>query len=150
MNSPDMYQQTFTSVVGRSDTLSSSKAEAKEVSDWIIVKGGVRNLSDIEFLQVVGDREELEKYRGIEEQKDKMRFIGNTVSISGIIYMLLASSTSNSSAVLSGGIATAFGFFINAFNSSPKHYIQPDYAQEKIDQYNFKLKKSLNLPYNLN
>jgi hypothetical protein len=38
------------------------------------------------------------------------------------------------------------GFFVNAFNASPHHYIQPDYAQEKIDLYNLKLKKKLGLP----
>jgi len=63
--------------------------------------------------------------------------------------MLMAAGTGNSSASISaGGVVTAIGFLISAFNSSQKHYLNPDYAQEEADNYNINLKKELNLPIN--
>jgi hypothetical protein len=40
----------------------------------------------------------------------------------------------------------AAGFFFNAFNQSPQHYITANYAQNKIAEYNIDLKRKLNLP----
>ena len=48
--------------------------------------------------------------------------------------------------ITGGAIATALGFFFSALNLSPHHYIQSDYAQSKIDEYNIALKQKLNLP----
>ena len=47
-----------------------------------------------------------------------------------------------------GALGMVVGFFIDAFNSTPAHYIRPAYAQAKIDEYNIAMKKRLNLPLN--
>jgi len=124
-----------------------SRAEAKEITEWHIYKGDLREVSDLEFLALVGDEEMLARVQESEDQKGRMRFIGNTAIALGILTMLGgAASAAEQTTINSGAIATVIGFVISAFNLSPRHYFQPDYAQEKIDEYNLNLKKKLNLP----
>jgi len=128
-------------------TQSLARAEAKEVTEWYIYKGGLRELSDMEFLALVGDTAMLEQVRMAEDQKAGMRNIGNISIGLGFLTMVGAAAFSGGQAVVTGGaVLMATGFLISAFNLSPQHYITPDYAQEKIDDYNIALKKKLNLP----
>lgn len=144
-------QESYSTTWGYGNTMSNERSEVKEVSDWIIVKGGIRNLSDSEFLQTIEKNNEAIKIENVEEQKGKTRNIGTLLSLSGLGYMLIASTNStSSSSIMSGGVIAAIGFIITAFNSSPKHYLTPDYVQEEIDNYNITLKKNLGLPFNLN
>lgn len=128
-------------------TESMARAEAQEVTEWHIIKGGLRELSDLEFLALVGDSALLEQVRKMEEQKAGMRNIGNISIGLGFLTMVGAAAFSGGQAVVTGGaVLMVGGFFLNAFNTSPQHYITPDYAQEKIDEYNINLKKQLGLP----
>lgn len=124
-----------------------ARAEAREVTDWYIYKGGLRELSDLEFLALVGDHAKLEYVSNIEDQKARMRTIGNVSIGLGFLVMVGAAAFSGGQTIVTGGaVLMAGGFFVSALNTSPPHYIQPDYAQEKIDEYNIALKKKLNLP----
>jgi hypothetical protein len=124
-----------------------SRAEAKEVTDWFIYKGSLRDLSDIEFLALVGDQAKLEHVSNMEDQKARMRNIGNTSIGLGFLTMVGAAAFSGGQTVVTGGaVLMAGGFFMSALNASPRHYIKPDYDQEEIDEYNIALKNELNLP----
>ena len=143
----EAYSQTW----GSASTNAGTRSETKEITVWKVVKGGVRQLSDSEFLDTVGRHEESAKIAAQEDIKSKYRLGGLITSLAGVGYMLIASGQdNNSSSVTTGGIITAIGFLISAFNQSPWHYITSDYAQELIDNYNINLKKKLNLPINFN
>lgn len=139
--------EAYTYTTGDIATQALSRAEAKEVTDWFIYKGGLRELFDIEFLALVGDQDKLEYVSNMEDQKARMRNIGNTSIGLGFLTMVGAAAFSGGQTVVTGGaVLMAGGFFMSALNASPRHYIKPDYAQEKIDEYNIALKKKLNLP----
>ncbi|MFH1684118.1 MAG: hypothetical protein ABIA67_04465 [Candidatus Margulisiibacteriota bacterium] len=143
----EAYSQSSTDI----STQSLSRSEVKEVTDWYIYKGAIRELSDLEFLALVGDRAGLERVKKIEDQKANMRNLGNIFIGSGLLVMLGGAAMSAGEAIVTAGaIGMTGGFFMNAFNLSPDHYIQPDYAQEKIDEYNIRLKKELGLPLDFN
>jgi len=128
-------------------TQSLARAEVKEVTDWYIYKGGLRELSDIEFLELVGDRTRLDQVLAIDNNRSRMQTIGNVSIGMGFLTMVGAAAFSGGQTMVTGGaVLMAAGFFMSALNSPPAHYIQPDYAQERIDEYNISLKKRLNLP----
>ncbi|OGB87491.1 hypothetical protein A3H38_03000 [candidate division WOR-1 bacterium RIFCSPLOWO2_02_FULL_46_20] len=132
-------------------TSSLSQSEVKEITEWYIFKGGVRKLSDLEFLELIGDKDELVRIRDLEFQKAGTRNAGNLIIGTGFLVMLGGAATSAGQTVTTAGaLGMILGFFVNAFNRSPDHYIQPDYAQEKIDFYNLSLKKKLELPVDYN
>ncbi|HTY12601.1 MAG TPA: hypothetical protein VMD02_00270 [Candidatus Omnitrophota bacterium] len=124
-----------------------SQAETKELTEWYLYRGAIRELSDFEFLSLVGDNDYLSKISKVEDQKSGMRLLGDITIGVGLVGMIGGAGLSASSSfVTSSALITVVGFFITAFNQSPAHYIQPDYAQQKIIEYNLNLKKELNLP----
>ncbi|NQT28978.1 MAG: hypothetical protein HQ596_00255 [Candidatus Saganbacteria bacterium] len=126
-----------------------SQAEIKEIDVWDVYKGGVRKLSDIEFLKIVNDQNALNQALEEENKKAGRRTIGNILIGSGLLVMICGAAVSaGNTVVTSGALTMTAGFFTTAFNLPPNHYIQPDYAQEKIDEYNISLKRKLNLPLN--
>jgi hypothetical protein len=139
--------EAYTQTYGTVSTTGFSRTEDVEIEDWYIYKGKIREISDAEFLELIGDRARLERVLQQENQKGKMRFIGNTAIGAGIVSSIVGAALSaGETAITAGALTTVAGFFISAFNLSPHHYIQPDYAQEKIDEYNINLKRKLNLP----
>jgi hypothetical protein len=123
------------------------REEEKVITEWFIYKGGLRELTDAEFLRLVGDQAKLQWVLKQEQQKSQMRGFGNILIGAGLVTMLGGAAFSASSTIItSGGLVMTGGFFLNAFNLSPDHYIQADFAQEKIDEYNLNLKKKLGLP----
>lgn len=139
--------EVYTQNIGNIDTSSTALSESKQRTDWYIYKGGIRELSDLEFLDLVGERTLFNKVSDQENGKERMRMIGNYTIAVGVIAMVGGAALSASQQIITGGaLATAAGFFISAFNLSPRHYIQPDFAQSKIDEYNIALKKKLNIP----
>jgi len=141
----EAFSMTSTDI--STDTL--SRSEVKEITDWFIYKGTLRKLSDVEFLVLINDQAMLAQARESESNKANLRNIGNIFLGTGILTMLAGTATSAGSTIITGGaLAMTAGFFFNAFNYPPAHYLQPDYAQEKIDEYNINLKRKLNLPIN--
>lgn len=144
-------QESYSQTWGNANTYSGERAETKEISNWVIVKGGLRELSDSEFLETIGNQKEAETIRAKEETKSQYRMYGNITSLLGIGYMLLSSANNNSSqSVAVGGLVTVIGFFVSAFNSPQRHYLQPDYVQQEADNYNTNLKIKLGLPITYN
>ena len=138
---------SFTNTDVSTDSL--SRSEIKDITEWYVLKGGVRKLNDLEFLEIIGDLEMLSLAQSVADQKAGMRNTGNIMLGTGILIMLGGVAGSAGQAVVTGGgIAMAAGLFFNAFNQDPSHYIQPDYAQAKVDEYNILLKKELGLPIN--
>jgi len=125
------------------------RSETKAITEWYIYKGGIKKLNDIEFLQLVGDRRTLAGVLEINQARAKRLTIGNVLIGSGLLGMIGGAAFSAGQTVITGsGLVTTIGFFTSAFNLPPDHYIEPDYAQIKIDEYNIKLKRSLGLPIN--
>ena len=141
----EAYSQSYTDI----STSSLERSETKEISEWHILKGGVRELSDLEFLNLINDHLYLAQVKKQEDQKAKMRNIGN-ISIGGGILIMLAGAAASAgqSVIVTGAVTTTIGFLLDAFNQSPDHYIPADYALNKIDEYNLALKKKLDLPLN--
>ena len=139
--------EAYTFTTGDIATQSMARAEAKEITEWYIYKGRLRELSDLEFLALVGDQAKLARVKNIDDQKGRMRTVGNISIGVGMATMLGGAAFSADTPVISAGaFTTAIGFIISALSAPPRHYIQPDYAQEKIDEYNISLKKRLDLP----
>jgi hypothetical protein len=137
------YRDSTTSITSQSY----EKAETKVINEWYIYLGGISEISDYEFLKLVGDDREVARIQGIEDQKGKMRFVGNILIGSGLGVMLGGAALGADSKVVTGGaLGMVVGFFIDAFNATPAHYISPAYAQQKIDAYNIALKQKLSLP----
>jgi len=142
--------ESYSQTMGNVTTSSLSQAEAKEYTDWYIYKGETRELNDLEFLEVVGDTQKLQQIERQDYIKTALRSLGNLWIGLGIVTMVGGAAMSAGQPVVTGGaLLTVGGFFMSAFNIPPHHYILPDYAQEKIDNYNVALKKKLNLPIDL-
>jgi len=139
--------EAYTYKWGQDDTRTGSEREVREVSEWIILKGGLKELSDYEFLMTIGNNTEAQKIKKIETRKAQFRNIGNLMGFTGLVVMIAGSGSDDRTTYISAGAAVALvGVLVNAFNLSPKHYIPVDYAQEEIDFYNVKLKRRLELP----
>lgn len=125
------------------------RSEIKAVTEWHIYKGKVKKLNDVEFLRLVGDQEILAKIMKIDQARAQRLTIGNVFIGTGLLGMLGGAAFSAGQTVITlSGLVTTSGFFVSAFNLPPDHYIEPDYTQMKIDEYNIKLKRSLDLPIN--
>lgn len=150
----DTYTYTYEAYAHSSTDISSQsydRSERKEITDWYIYKGRIRQLSDVEFLALVGARNKLAVVMQEEERKAGMRNWGNILIGTGLLVMLGGAATSApEGTTMAGALGMTAGFFLNAFNMSPQHYIEPDFAQEKIDEYNISLKRKLGLPLDYN
>ena len=141
----EAYSQTSTDIT--SSAL--NRSEQKEVTDWYIYKGGVQELSDLEFLDLIGDRS---LYNQVHDNLDRSNIwqqLGHVTIGVGIATMIGGAALSADQPVITGGaLVTVAGFFISAFSLPPKHYLKSSYALNKIDEYNINLKRQLNLPLN--
>jgi hypothetical protein len=124
-----------------------SRRETKEINEWYVYMGGISELSDVDFLRLVGDQQELSRVIELENSRGKMVTVGNILIGAGAIAMVGGAALSASTSVITGGAITLVaGFVIDSFNAPPPHYISSQYALAKIDDYNLALKKKLNLP----
>lgn len=146
----DTSRYHYDNYSSRSTNISSSslsRSEAKEITEWYIYKGAIAELSDFEFLDLVGDKATLAQITQKEDKKAGFRKIGNLSIGLGLAGMLSgAAFQADSSTVAASALVMVAGFFLKAFNQTPAHYIRADYAQDKIIEYNLNLKKKLNLP----
>lgn len=143
--------EAYSNVSTNISTSNLSRAEVKEIEEWFIYKGDLTKLSDLEFLKLVGEEELYQKYLLQEEGKEVWRSAGNTAIWLGVATMIGGVGFSAGQSVITGGaLLMTSGFFLSALNSSPAHYLQPDFVQSKIDEYNLALKKKLGLPFDFN
>ncbi len=150
----DTYTYTYEAYSHASTDISTQhydRSEKKEITEWYIYKGRIRQLSDAEFLALIGAKSKLALVMKEEEKKAGMRTWGNILIGTGLLVMLGGAAANGAEGTtMAGALGMTAGFFLNAFNMSPRHYIEPDYAQEKIDEYNISLKQKLGLPLNYN
>lgn len=118
----------------------------KEVSDWVIIRGGVRELSDVELLKITGNKEEAKETQAVIDERAKWMTIGTIGGILGIGVAIAGSSDGNTGTITAGSAISLLGFIISSLNLPQKHYIAADYALEETDLYNIRLKKELGLP----
>ena len=57
--------EAFAQTYGNIETSSLQRSEQKEVTDWFIYKGGVEEISDLEFLELIGDKA---RYKDVKEK----------------------------------------------------------------------------------
>jgi hypothetical protein len=137
------YQQSNANI-----TTSTQNSEGqKELTDWYIYQGGVDQLSDLQFLKLIGDQD---MFNAVDDKVDSLRLWRRTGYVTiglGLVAMIGGAALQASQPVILGGaLVTTAGFFIGAFSTAPTHYIKSSYALNKIDKYNIKLKQSLGLP----
>jgi len=128
----------------RGETISFEK-----VSDWMIVKGGIRELSDLEFLEITDNTEKAEWVRMRVDDKRFWSNWGTGTFLVGLLTVIAGATVNptNTSLISAGSLMTVGGFLINALlGSNPRHYIHPDFAQEEADRYNIRIKRSLSIP----
>jgi hypothetical protein len=141
---PEGYSYGYSSMYGTTG----GRSSFRPVSDWVIVKGGIRELSDIEFLDIVGDSEKAAEVQKIIDEKNSMTMWAIGCGVVGVAAVIGASSfTPVNSSQFGIGSALILGGIVLAYLYAPqRHYLTPDYVQESADKYNIKLKKDLGLP----
>lgn len=141
---PEGYSYGSSSTYGTTG----GSTSVRQISDWVIVRGGIRELSDIEFLDITGDRGKSEQVQRSIDEKNRMMFWAAGSGVLGIAAVIGAASVTpvNSTQMGVGSALIVGGILLGYFYAPPIHYITPDYAQEGADNYNIKLKKALGLP----
>jgi hypothetical protein len=121
----------------------------KEISNWVIVRGGVRELSDVEFLQLTGNNADAKDIQAKIDERNKWMTIGTIGGVIGIGVAIAGSSNGDVGTLSAGTVLSILGFLVSSFNLPQRHYIAADYALEQSDLYNIKTKKELGLPIDL-
>jgi len=136
------YSYTYTT----GSTRTGSTTLLREISDWVIVRGGIRELSDMEFLKIVGDTETARRVQDEINERNKWRLIGTIGGLIGIGVAVSGSSDGSVGTITAGSVISLIGFLVSSLNFPKKHYIPADYALEQKDFYNIGLKRELGLP----
>ena len=148
----DIFETTYTpeaSTTYKYGYITTEQAGTKmlqEVKDWIIVRGGIRELSDVEFLELTGYQAKAKEIGDNIASKNNWLIAAAVVGIGGVAVMVSGASQGDSGTATAGGLITLCGILISSFNAPQRHYLAPDFAQEAKDNYNIALKKSLGLP----
>lgn len=148
----DTHEYTYTSDGGYTyktttkDERTGITSELRKISDWVIVKGGIRELSDHEFLFLTGNDKSAREIQDKVQAREMWRNIGMLTGLIGIGVVIAGSNSADSGTITSGALVSLLGVMISAFNYPIKHYIYPDYAQEQADKYNIRVKRELELP----
>jgi len=136
------YSYTYSTGTTRTD----NSVVFREVSDWVIIRGGIREMSDLELLSVTGNNEEAAMVQAKMDERSKWNIIGVVTGIVGLGVALSGSGNSDTGTIAAGSAISLIGFFVSSMNFPRKHYIPADHAQEVADIYNISLKKQLGLP----
>ncbi len=150
--STDNWSSTISPEAGTSYTYSygtqrtNSTVQFKEISNWVLVRGGVRELSDVEFLQITGNDAMARDIQAKIDERNKWMMIGTIGGVIGIGVAIAGSSNGDVGTLSVGTALSIIGFLVSSFNLPQKHYIAADYALEQSDLYNIRVKKELGLP----
>ncbi len=148
----DNWSTTISPEAGYSYTYSTgttrtgSTVQFREISDWVIIRGGIRELSDLEFLTITGNSDKAREIQAKLDEADKWRMIGTITGLIGLGVAIAGASNSQVGTITVGSVISLIGFTISSFNFPRKHYIYADYALEERDKYNIRIKKELGLP----
>jgi len=148
----DSWSNTISPEAGYSTTYTSARSTSgstfgmREISDWVVIRGGVREMNDVDLLEVTGHHAEARDIEAKIDDRDRWRTIGTIAGITGLIVAIAGTSAPSSGPIVAGAVVSIVGFAISSFNYSPKHFIAADYALELTDKYNVQLKKDLGIP----
>lgn len=139
-----------------------SKSTAYEITDWKIIKGGVQQISDSEFAQLVGDKDTLAAMNKDWEDYNSTMNWAAIIGVTGILMVLVGGAMAfgsdnktdsgkaagESGAVIFavGIIPTIIGLGMLSKNPPTGHYVNPGTASKQAFEYNQALKKKLGLP----
>jgi len=131
-----------------------STSTAYEVTDWKIIKGGVQEISDAEFAQLVGDKdtqarinEDWENYNNTTNWGAGIALIGVIMCLAGGVALFSSSGGEGGAVVFAVGIVpTIIGLGMLSKNPPSGHYVKPGTAAKQAYEYNQALKKKLGLP----
>ena len=143
-STPEGYSYGSSQIYGTN----TGRSTTRPVSDWVMVRGGIRELSDIEFLEIVGDRMRADEVQRTVDEKNRMGMWALGCGIFGVASVIGAASYTpvNSSQMAIGTTLILGGILLGYLYAPQRHYIPADQAQEGADNYNIKLKKALGLP----
>lgn len=142
--------ESNTYLMGNASTTGSSNTRnyTKQITDWYIMKGGIMELSDQEFVEEIGDKVMLSNIQKQTDDKGRYLVWGIGSAVLGVGAIVAAASQTPVQPALSGAgtLLVLTGIVLTYLSAPPRHYIRPDYAMEKSDKYNISLKKTLGLP----
>jgi hypothetical protein len=142
------YFPGYYSMMGSGWTNMSSTAY--ETTDWKIIQGGVQEISDVQFAQLVNDTKTLKKYQDQLDFYANKAMIGAIVALVGVLALLGgASATGDTQAglVTVGIVGCVFGLGFMASSEPPAgHFVSPSEAAKMAHDYNQDLKSKLGLP----
>lgn len=132
---------------------SSSVIELTENMEWVIMRGGSVELSDLDFLKTVGDDK---KYKEVND-RIAARKTGRTLGIIGFVVGVVAMfsgveplvSDDDNSLIIIGTVVFLGGTALALSNKPLKHYLTGLESQEKALEYNKNLRKKLGLNLNV-
>jgi hypothetical protein len=143
-STPEGYSYGSSQIYGTN----TGRSTTRPVSDWVMVRGGIRELLDIEFLEIIGDREKADQIQKAMDEKNRMGMWALGCGILGVASVISAAgfTPANSSQMAVGTALILGGILLGYLYAPQRHYIPADQAQEGADNYNIKLKKALGLP----
>ena len=144
-----IYFPGYYSIFGSGWTRTSSTAY--EITDWKIVQGGVQEISDVSFAQLVNDTATLKKSQEKADFYSNKYNIGAIVALVGLASFLGAMATTGDTQIGlltlgTVGCVFGYGFMVSAETPPAGHYISPSEAAKRAYDYNQKLKAELGLP----
>jgi len=149
------YFPGYYSIYGSGWTTSSTTAY--ETTDWKIIKGGVQEISDRDFAQLVGDKDTVARMDKDMDDYGNIMNWGAGICLTGLLMVIAggAAAFSGGAASDSGAVVCAVGFvpLIVGYGMLSKdppsgHYVNPGTAAKLAFDYNQKLKQKLGLPEN--
>lgn len=142
------YFPGYYSIFGSGWTSTSSTAY--ETTDWKIIQGGVQQISDVQFANIVNDTNALKRYQEEVDANSNKYNIGAGVSIVGLLALLGGAATTGDTQIgllTLGLVGCVFGLgFMSSEIPYSKHYASPSEAAKMAYEYNQGIKSKLGLP----
>jgi len=132
-----------------------SQATEYETTDWKIIQGGVQQISDAQFANLVGDKSTQERIAKDWDDYNNVMTWGAVIGLTGLLMVLAGGAVafSGSSAADAGAVVFAVGVVptivgLGMLSKEPYsgHYVSPSTAAKQAFDYNQNLKKQLGLP----
>jgi len=148
------YYPGYYSIFGSGWTSSSSTQY--ETTDWKIIQGGVQEISDAQFAQLVGDKDTQERMAKDWEDYNNTTNIGAIIALVGVVMVLVGgmglfatdTAAAETGAIIFavGIVPTIIGLGMLSKNPPSGQYVSPGTAAKQAYEYNQALKKKLGLP----
>ena len=135
-----------------------STSTSTAYTNWKIIQGGNKEISDITFAKLIDDKEIVDSYNVKMKKFQKQTTTGLLMEVGGLLVglgglvCLTSESAYNAGAYLfaAGLLSGLTGRLIETNTTNPDNYHlrSVDYASKQAFEYNQKLKKELGLPNN--